>query len=90
MGGGGLDPSQNPKYSTQTLARLCASEKFLQKNVFLRPFWSIFRTASGIFRKVALPRFLEVPTFVIKQRQNFLPKLPYGKLCFKVILGVKI
>jgi len=59
---GGLDP-QNPKYPSQTLARLGASAKFWQKNVFLRPFWAIFRPASGIFRKVALPRFLELPTF---------------------------
>jgi len=35
----------------------------LTKNVFLKPFWAIFRPASGIFRKVALPRFLELPTF---------------------------
>jgi len=61
--GGGLDPPQNPKYPTQTLARLGASAKFWQKHVFLRPFWAIFRPASGIFWKVALPRFLELPTF---------------------------
>jgi len=65
--GGGLGgfkpPPQNPKYPSQTLGRLGASAKFWQKNVFLRPFWAIFRPASGIFRKVALPRFLELPTF---------------------------
>jgi len=61
---GGLDPPpQNPKYPTQTLPRLHASAKFWQKNVFLRSFWAIFRPASGIFRKGALPRFLELPTF---------------------------
>jgi len=55
---GGLDPPpQNPKYPTQTLARLGASAKFWQKNVFLRPFWAIFRPASGIFRKVATQIF---------------------------------
>jgi len=37
--------------------------KILTKNVFFRPFWAIFRPASGIFRKVALPRFFELPTF---------------------------
>jgi len=66
-GGGGLGglnpPPQNPKYPTQTIARPGASAKFWQKNVFLRRFWAIFRPASGIFRKVALPRFLELPTF---------------------------
>jgi len=60
---GGFRLPRNPKYPTQTLPRLGASAKFWPKNVFLKPFWAIFRPASGIFRKVALPRFLELPTF---------------------------
>jgi len=67
VGGGGLGgfrPLQNPKYPTQTHSQTRCLGKILTKNVFLRPFWAIFRPASGIFRKVALPRFLELPTFV--------------------------
>jgi len=56
---GGVRPPQNPKYPTQTR---CLG-KILTKKRVLRPFWAIFRPASGIFRKVALPRFLELPTF---------------------------
>jgi len=46
--------SQWTSIRSLTLPRLGASAKFWQKNVFLRPFWAIFRPASGIFRKGAL------------------------------------
>jgi len=69
-GGGFRPPPHNPKYPSQTLARLGASAIFCQKNVFLRPFWAIFRPASGIFQKSALPRFLELPTFDLVVYKN--------------------
>jgi len=66
LGGGvwGVRPPQNPKYPSQTR---CLG-KTLTKNVFLRPFWEIFRPALGIFRKGAgpIPRFLELPRLAVK------------------------
>jgi len=63
---GGLDPRPPPPeskipYPDPNQTRCLG--KILTKNVFLRPFRAIFRPASGIFRKVALPRFFELPTF---------------------------
>jgi len=53
---GRFRPPQNLKYPSQTRCLGKILTKFW-------PFWAIFRPASGIFQKVALPRFLELPTF---------------------------
>jgi len=60
--GGGLDPPESEMPYPDPNQTRCLG-KILTKNVFLRPFWAIFIPASDIFRKVALPRFLGLPTF---------------------------
>jgi len=58
-----LDPPPESEIPYPDPSQTRCLGKILTKNVFLMPFWAIFRPASGIFRKVALPRFWELPTF---------------------------